>query len=84
MRAISAWMKNFRLSHRILYLPSKAHSPRIHADFQRCAKVAEETGKAVCGIKGRSILAEHIDLVNGLHAWDIGGHHRSIDELLLV
>ena len=58
--------EGFRLSCRMLYLPSEVHSPRTHADIHRCAKVAEETGKAVYGIKGKSILAEHIDLVNEL------------------
>ena len=37
--------EGFRLSCRMLYLPSKAHSPKTHADIQRCAKVAEETGR---------------------------------------
>ena len=52
------------ISCRVAYLPSETHIPRTHAEIQHCAQEAETTGRSVYGIKGISILAEYIDLVN--------------------
>ena len=54
------------ISRRMIYLPSEQHLSRTHASIQMCSQEAESTGKPVDGIKGMSILSDHIDLVNGL------------------
>ena len=54
------------ISHRMVYLPSEMHLPRTHADIKKWAQEAEATGEVVLGIKGESILTEHIDLAIGL------------------
>ena len=54
------------IDRRMLYLPNEPHRPRTHARVQQWASTAEFTNECVYGIKGKSILADHTDVVNGV------------------
>ena len=51
-----------------MYLPSHEPSPvaRTHASVMRAAQEAEASGVPVRGIKGISVLADSLDLVDGI------------------
>lgn len=53
---------------RHVYLPNHEPSPvaRTHASVMRAAQEAEASGVPVCGIKGISVLADSLDLVDGI------------------
>jgi len=48
----------------MLYLPSEDHRPRTHKQVIGWAKTAELTKKDVYGIKGQSVLANHLNIVS--------------------
>ena len=55
--------KGVHVDHRMLYLPSEPHTPRTHASIQQWASEADSLGDNVFGVKGKSILAEFMDVV---------------------
>lgn len=50
-------------ANRHIFLPIEEHKPRSMALITKNAEEAEERGQPVFGIKGKSILSSHIDIV---------------------
>ena len=50
-------------NHRTIWLPSDEHEQRTLANLVEFVRQAESTHKSVYGIKGRSILSEHMNII---------------------
>lgn len=55
--------KGTHTSHRHLYQP---HQPRTSRHHRQCAREAEDRGEVVLGVKGKSVLIDHIDIVEAV------------------
>lgn len=50
----------------LVYLPQQCSADRTYSEMKNWASQAVTTGKAVFGVKGRSILDPHIDITTGI------------------
>lgn len=53
----------YTLHRRLYYLPDNTHQPRSITNMKEWADEAEKTGKPIFGIKGRSILSSHLNVL---------------------
>lgn len=53
-------------SRRHLFYPGEEHEPRTESHLQECTRDAEASGSAVYGVKGKSVLSDHINLTKSV------------------
>ena len=58
--------KGQNLSRRHLYFPEDEHQPRSSRKMKKWAERAERSGQPVYGVKGKSVLSSHIDIVTSV------------------
>lgn len=58
--------KGVHISRRHLYYPSERHQPRTMRHVKRCVRAAEADGQARYGVKGRSVLIDHINVIQAV------------------
>lgn len=54
------------VSNRHLYFPEDDHKPRSTHDMKQWAEEAERSGSPVYGVKGKSVLSSHINIVDSV------------------
>ena len=58
--------KGSYIAHRRLYLPNDSHSPRKFEETMKWADEAQKLKRPVFGVKGQSVLSEHINIIKSV------------------
>jgi len=58
--------KGTHILHRQVFLPDEQHEPRTNTDIKQHAIQAEEEGRPIFGVKGKSILSSSLDMVSAI------------------